>query len=685
MIKTVLAASLVAFAAAECPNACSGHGTCGSYDMCTCYRNWQAADCSQRTCPFDLAHVDTPKGDLDHSNTITTGTVVSSNTVYPTGTQEMYPKMLGIDGSTVLTNTAHYYMECSNKGICDRKTGECECFDGYDGTACQRASCPNDCSGHGTCETIAELAADDFSNVYALWDADKTMGCKCDPDYSGADCSARNCKVGVDPLYIDDDVVPSYSKAVITISTPGSTDLGGTYALKFYDFYGEDYTTEPITATAAVVTTAGSETCTIVNAALAKLPNNVVSSVSCSAADVGSNAGIVLTLKFTSNPGYLRQVELVNVGLTGTSLTTSVSGTPGENTDYFATKCAGVTAQIAAQGTWSDAFPGSIGFVDGLDAAEIKLLKACLGDSDGDASNNVEVSNWDYGVLVETKDATPTNKNLIGSYPHAIKTVPTSSANDPEYHLVWYNTEHATEAERFRVANLPVNTEDVYIYTTDGIVQQLGRDKSTGLDNEFTANKNESRIVGYFSKNSNLIYTNLDASCETGGSNIMACLEKGDRVFVVDGCWGNFDTASGTDLYHGGEVKSCADATAANKGTGVLLTVNKIYTKPATANSVSVNWWTSEASKYEDRYVVEVDYNLSWDGSTKADTTLAFDADEANAGIVVLFKFTPAATGNYEYVAACSNRGACDSETGLCSCFKGYTGDDCSSQNALAV
>ena len=32
---------------AECPNACSAHGTCGAYDMCICYRNWQANDCSE--------------------------------------------------------------------------------------------------------------------------------------------------------------------------------------------------------------------------------------------------------------------------------------------------------------------------------------------------------------------------------------------------------------------------------------------------------------------------------------------------------------------------------------------------------------------------------------------------------------------------------------------------------------
>ena len=67
-----------------------------------------------------------------------------------------------------LEQTAHYYMECSNKGICDRKAGECECFDGYEGNACQRAGCPNECSGHGTCEHIKTLAALDFDNMYDL-------------------------------------------------------------------------------------------------------------------------------------------------------------------------------------------------------------------------------------------------------------------------------------------------------------------------------------------------------------------------------------------------------------------------------------------------------------------------------------------------------------------------------------
>ena len=67
MMKIVLSLAFLAGVSAECPNACSGHGSCGAYDMCSCYPNWQSADCSEMTCAFGLAHVDTPKGDLDMS------------------------------------------------------------------------------------------------------------------------------------------------------------------------------------------------------------------------------------------------------------------------------------------------------------------------------------------------------------------------------------------------------------------------------------------------------------------------------------------------------------------------------------------------------------------------------------------------------------------------------------------
>jgi hypothetical protein len=73
------------------------------------------ADCSERTCPFGKAHVDSPKGDLDMSgDNLATSTVISGSSVYPYGTEELFPLMADTDGN-VLSDTAHYYMECSNK------------------------------------------------------------------------------------------------------------------------------------------------------------------------------------------------------------------------------------------------------------------------------------------------------------------------------------------------------------------------------------------------------------------------------------------------------------------------------------------------------------------------------------------------------------------------------------------
>jgi hypothetical protein len=51
----------------------------------------------------------------------------------------------------------HFMMECSNKGTCNRQTGQCQCFDGFSGLACTRMECPLDCSGKGLCLSQSQL------------------------------------------------------------------------------------------------------------------------------------------------------------------------------------------------------------------------------------------------------------------------------------------------------------------------------------------------------------------------------------------------------------------------------------------------------------------------------------------------------------------------------------------------
>merc|ERR1712146_699751 len=58
---------------------------------------WTGADCSLRTCPSGYAWAAAPQDDQDHKQKL----------------------------------------ECSGKGTCDRKTGECKCFPGFNGEGCR--------------------------------------------------------------------------------------------------------------------------------------------------------------------------------------------------------------------------------------------------------------------------------------------------------------------------------------------------------------------------------------------------------------------------------------------------------------------------------------------------------------------------------------------------------------------
>jgi hypothetical protein len=208
----------------------------------------------------------------------------------------------------------HKYAECAGKGICDRSSGECQCFEGFGGKGCQRMNCPGNCNGHGTCEYIEELGVGSapgnywglskagqelsteyktFENLAAhLWDHHKSMACVCDPGYIDVDCSRRMCPKSND---IMDERLGIYAMSRnqvqnITLYGAGLTGNGTgsvlsefynrTFALTFKSTLNESYTTIPIMISEK---SSAARTADALKAAaeiaLKSLPNKVITNV----------------------------------------------------------------------------------------------------------------------------------------------------------------------------------------------------------------------------------------------------------------------------------------------------------------------------------------------------------------------------------------------------------------------
>jgi len=248
-MKVLTLAAIVATAWARCNNDCSGNGICNAGSVCECELNFLGNDCSERLCLYGKAFVDSPLGDVNSNGGIDTDQQIQYQ--YSNGlVGEQYDNAYGLAraDNKAAWNEAHFYRECSNKGICDRTTGQCACFPGFEGEGCRRITCPNSCSGHGQCVNMAVSNAE-----YAAWDEKKTVECQCDPGYTGADCSLRKCPQGTDPIatvYTNDDSVYKIQWGQTVNKKWGAAEIPNGqvhWTMSYKDDFGDVWTTSAVT------------------------------------------------------------------------------------------------------------------------------------------------------------------------------------------------------------------------------------------------------------------------------------------------------------------------------------------------------------------------------------------------------------------------------------------------------
>lgn len=557
-----MASALVAFVAAECPNGCSGAGVCSARDMCTCDKNFEGNDCSQRTCPHAYAHIDTPKGDLNMDGTLKSSWELTSSQRYPHGGTEFVNPDAAVD-------EGHFYMECANRGSCDRETGTCACYDGYTGHACQRTVCPNDCNGHGSCESISELASNRGGTLffkptylpdqtYSLWDQKVSYGCKCDPWYFGADCSSRRCKVGIDPMYeaAGVEIVETF---IIRLGVLTAIDSGGHMRLKFYDYWGEAYHTDRITVTTAPGTTADN-----IQAALLALPNGVITDVTCddsatttvvnnieagSATTLQAALGHLIGCKIVSNPGIHRLPEIAAVTLVDT-----VSG--------------GAT------------FTGITG--------------STQRGEDTDLAGTLYASSTVTGTMV-----TMTNGALAATTAGGTATQPVAD---------WTSPGHLMK-----------------------------------VDNQYIA------VTVKASNALTLLYAWPLPSIASGST----AMYYSTTAFSIDAQTVDVATVASAVLTMSGTPTFVAGAT--------VFFENQIFEVVTVATS-------------------SVTLDRPFAGTSATGASLVTGDDN----VAILYWANKPTTGTFTFVNECSGRGLCERESGVCQCFKGYTNDNCDTQNILA-
>jgi len=252
-----------------------------------CEPGFTGSDCTSLKCPYSPSFAS--------SEFASTDWLYTASNAQPafTTTADAALETTVISQDSTFDNQ-HVYKECGGRGLCDRSTGECKCFGGFTGEGCRRTSCPNSCSGHGTCVTDntaffrdgTDLNSNPWGDVIPVsqeiagadsqgnnWQRSKFQQCECDRGYEGFDCSLRRCPHGDDPETACDDELGADIQQFTCAQEVAGVAF---FALSFQDQMGGKYTTRPIMYDPTADNDVNAES---VQDALEALPNFAIPSV----------------------------------------------------------------------------------------------------------------------------------------------------------------------------------------------------------------------------------------------------------------------------------------------------------------------------------------------------------------------------------------------------------------------
>lgn len=563
------------------------------------------------------------------------------------------------------------------------------------------------------------------------------MGCVCDAGYSGPDCSDRACKFGIDPLYNDDVATARISNWTVNIFTEEKTGVptvvSGTYSITFFDVFGEDWETVPISANAY---------CDEVVLALEGIPNNVIplNSVLClddrkqevvsdrfrlNSADYDIWRSFILA--FPQNPGKLKPLR-VNFYLDGPrpTLTTEeeeyslrslvyADGFSGEFIDYVPDLCEGV--QVTLGFDFSKGY-----FLDDLDFRELAKIKRCLGDSDGntnqDSYERSEVYNWDYGSythphLIKLVDANRNVEVLLCNSTNSYN--PTT---DQRGSCQWAEPAGFYLPLRFDKAD-----DTFYVFGSNGLTDFMSLAFSNGAfpdaAGEFTSvQENDARFNVFTTKGFLTSVNGFKDDTDIAANSAHHPNSMYQRPLTSDDTshihWHGPETVNNTaedgeidgpnvgqqkyridcETFNSDQYPTFANTSRAGqclqKGDLVMFFDVDGTMNPNTANTAATasplfhNIYTVEKIFYDRDKSDPKTTEWTSQGSIVLDKNPNFYYSHGFKDLMAWkFEF-PFQQNGYEYVSECSGRGLCNHGSGVCECFTGHTSDDCSVQNTLA-